>query len=582
MLMGGRTNRIKDVPTAAGRSDHPGEGLRHVGRHRRPVQAAEIGRRGPEAAIGRPTGGVQQARERRPERHAAVATAIATATATACRCRPCRRCRRSRRCRGCPEPPGRPMPTARCPPSGGEGRQGLVTHRVHRHRRLHPLRRHPGRPAVAWRAQAPTTPSSASSSHRHGGDEVKTSGDGFLLTFASPRAAVHFAVDVQDGPGRATGRPTRTRRSRCAIGVHAGEVERDGDDVVGRNVSLGVPALRRRRAGRGAGVRASSPTWPTRPATSPSATAASTSWPASSAPSPPTPPPGGDHGAAVAARRRRGDAVPGADRTSCSRRSAGRRVVEHAVASALAAGLDEVVVVTGAVELPLRSGRRHPGAQPDWADGMATSLQQGLGAAAARPRRRRRRARRPARGAGRGVAAGGGRHGDADRRRHLRRPAGQPGAAGRRGVARAPDDRRRGRPRPHAKASRAGDRSTVPGFGRRRRHRWRIWSDGAADQRVQGRGARRAGLRGAHRRRAHRAVHAGRPAAGDRGRRVPRHREGQGRPDHRQVQGRGHLRRATSRPPSRAAGRGPRDPRPGQRQRHDHRHPRRPTATAPR
>ena len=71
----------------------------------------------------------------------------------------------------------------------------------------------------------------------HGGIEVKTRGDGLLLTFASPRRAVQFAVSFQaalarervDDPGFAL---------EARVGVHAGEVERDGLDVVGRNVSL--------------------------------------------------------------------------------------------------------------------------------------------------------------------------------------------------------------------------------------------------------------------------------------------------------------------------------------------------------
>jgi class 3 adenylate cyclase len=71
----------------------------------------------------------------------------------------------------------------------------------------------------------------------HGGIEVKTRGDGLLLTFTSPRRAVQFAVSFQaalakeriDDPGFAL---------EARVGVHAGEVERDGLDVVGRNVSL--------------------------------------------------------------------------------------------------------------------------------------------------------------------------------------------------------------------------------------------------------------------------------------------------------------------------------------------------------
>jgi class 3 adenylate cyclase len=71
----------------------------------------------------------------------------------------------------------------------------------------------------------------------HDGNEVKTVGDGFLCTFTSARRAVAFAVDVQDALGKyRAAHPEAPLEMR--VGVHAGEVERDGDDVVGRNVSL--------------------------------------------------------------------------------------------------------------------------------------------------------------------------------------------------------------------------------------------------------------------------------------------------------------------------------------------------------
>jgi class 3 adenylate cyclase len=65
---------------------------------------------------------------------------------------------------------------------------------------------------------------------RHDGLEIKTSGDGFLVTFPSARRAVSFALDVHDA--------VRSLDLDLRIGLHAGEVERDGADIVGRNVSL--------------------------------------------------------------------------------------------------------------------------------------------------------------------------------------------------------------------------------------------------------------------------------------------------------------------------------------------------------
>lgn len=71
----------------------------------------------------------------------------------------------------------------------------------------------------------------------HAGTEVKTSGDGFLCTFTSARRAVGFAADLQEAlAGRRFGGLSEPLQAR--IGVHAGEVERDGHDVVGRNVAL--------------------------------------------------------------------------------------------------------------------------------------------------------------------------------------------------------------------------------------------------------------------------------------------------------------------------------------------------------
>jgi len=59
----------------------------------------------------------------------------------------------------------------------------------------------------------------------------------------------------------------------------------------------------------------------------------------------------------------------------------GMAIVERAVAAAVAAGLDQVYVVSGAVELPTLDGVIvvH---NPRWAEGQATSLQAGLAAAA--------------------------------------------------------------------------------------------------------------------------------------------------------------------------------------------------------
>jgi class 3 adenylate cyclase len=72
---------------------------------------------------------------------------------------------------------------------------------------------------------------------RYGGTEVKTSGDGFLLTFTSARAAVQFALAVQEALHE-QGATVPELALDVRIGVHAGEVEHDGGDVIGRNVTI--------------------------------------------------------------------------------------------------------------------------------------------------------------------------------------------------------------------------------------------------------------------------------------------------------------------------------------------------------
>nr|WP_246284351.1 adenylate/guanylate cyclase domain-containing protein [Nocardioides perillae] len=69
------------------------------------------------------------------------------------------------------------------------------------------------------------------------GHVVKTQGDGFMVAFADPVAAVRCAVQVQRDLQAAGRRPGRTP-VRVRIGVHRGEaVHRDGD-LFGRNVAL--------------------------------------------------------------------------------------------------------------------------------------------------------------------------------------------------------------------------------------------------------------------------------------------------------------------------------------------------------
>jgi len=59
----------------------------------------------------------------------------------------------------------------------------------------------------------------------------------------------------------------------------------------------------------------------------------------------------------------------------------GSTVIEHAVAAAVAAGIGPVLVVGGAVELPTVDGATFTH-NPQWVEGQATSVQEGLAAAA--------------------------------------------------------------------------------------------------------------------------------------------------------------------------------------------------------
>jgi adenylate cyclase len=71
---------------------------------------------------------------------------------------------------------------------------------------------------------------------RHGGTEVKHVGDGFVATFPSAREAVRAALHIEQAiGGYSTAHPDSPLSLRVA--VHAGEVERVGDDVFGLNVS---------------------------------------------------------------------------------------------------------------------------------------------------------------------------------------------------------------------------------------------------------------------------------------------------------------------------------------------------------
>jgi adenylate cyclase len=71
----------------------------------------------------------------------------------------------------------------------------------------------------------------------HDGHVVKSQGDGFMVAFADPGAAVHCAVAMQRALKRDAKR-LRHNSIRVRIGIHMGKSVRRGDDLFGRNVAM--------------------------------------------------------------------------------------------------------------------------------------------------------------------------------------------------------------------------------------------------------------------------------------------------------------------------------------------------------
>lgn len=76
------------------------------------------------------------------------------------------------------------------------------------------------------------------------GFEVKSQGDGFMLTFADARKAVRCAVAIQRSFEEGDG-----ERLRVRIGLHTGEAIKDRDDFFGRNVILAARIAGKARGG---------------------------------------------------------------------------------------------------------------------------------------------------------------------------------------------------------------------------------------------------------------------------------------------------------------------------------------------
>ena len=82
----------------------------------------------------------------------------------------------------------------------------------------------------------------------HGGSEVKTMGDGFLLTFPSARRGVACAVAVQRELA-VSGTEQSQARPPVRIGLSVGEPIRDDQDIFGRSVNLAARICARAEGG---------------------------------------------------------------------------------------------------------------------------------------------------------------------------------------------------------------------------------------------------------------------------------------------------------------------------------------------
>jgi class 3 adenylate cyclase len=72
----------------------------------------------------------------------------------------------------------------------------------------------------------------------HGGREIKTMGDGFLVVFANVLDAVHCAVAIQSAVHERNGVEPLERAFQVRIGVHVGDVVHRGDDILGNGVNV--------------------------------------------------------------------------------------------------------------------------------------------------------------------------------------------------------------------------------------------------------------------------------------------------------------------------------------------------------
>ena len=84
--------------------------------------------------------------------------------------------------------------------------------------------------------------------HQHGGFEVKSQGDGFMIAFPSARRAVECARAIQDAIDSQLG-DHADGAIRLRIGLHTGEAIKEETDFYGKNIVLAARIADRARGG---------------------------------------------------------------------------------------------------------------------------------------------------------------------------------------------------------------------------------------------------------------------------------------------------------------------------------------------
>jgi len=82
----------------------------------------------------------------------------------------------------------------------------------------------------------------------HGGDVIKSQGDGFMIAFASASASLEWAVELQRTLSRYTA-PDPAGPLRVRVGLHTGNIFRLDDDFLGKAVVLAARITGHARGG---------------------------------------------------------------------------------------------------------------------------------------------------------------------------------------------------------------------------------------------------------------------------------------------------------------------------------------------